>query len=122
MKTLQEAMGLRNALLSNFERSVTCATEQERRELLNIVIVGGGATGVEIAGALAEMKRYVLPKDYPDMNENLLQIYLIEAGNRLLSCSQAWHLYHLRNQPNSCAKWASMYGWTRKYWITATIK
>ena len=85
MKTLQEAMGLRNALLSNFERSVTCATEQERRELLNIVIVGGGATGVEIAGALAEMKRYVLPKDYPDMNENLLQIYLIEAGNRLLS-------------------------------------
>ena len=85
MKTLQEAMGLRNALLSNFERSVTCATEQERRELLNIVIVGGGATGVEIAGALAEMKRYVLPKDYPDMNENLLQIYLIEAGSRLLS-------------------------------------
>ena len=78
-------MGLRNALLGNFERSVTCATEQERRELLNIVIVGGGATGVEIAGALAEMKRYVLPKDYPDMNETLLQIYLIEAGSRLLS-------------------------------------
>lgn len=85
MKTLSEAMGLRNALLSNFERSVTCATEQERRELLNIVIVGGGATGVEVAGALAEMKRYVLPKDYPDMDNNLLHIYLLEATNRLLS-------------------------------------
>ena len=85
MKTLSEAMGLRNALLSNFERSVTCATEQERRELLNIVIVGGGATGVEIAGALAEMKHYVLPKDYPDMDKDLLRIYLLEATNRLLS-------------------------------------
>ena len=85
MKTLAEAMGLRNALLANFERSVTCATEQERTELLNIVIVGGGATGVEIAGALAEMKHYVLPKDYPDMDNNLLHIYLLEATNRLLS-------------------------------------
>lgn len=85
MKTLSEAMGLRNALLSNFERSVTCATEQERRELLNVVIVGGGATGVEIAGALAEMKRYVLPKDYPDMDKDLLHIYLLEATDRLLS-------------------------------------
>ena len=60
MKTLPEAMGLRNALLSNLERSITCATEQERNELQNIVIVGGGATGVEIAGVLSEMKRYVL--------------------------------------------------------------
>ena len=85
MKTLSEAMGLRNALLGNFERAVTCATEQERRELLNIVIVGGGATGVEIAGALAEMKRYILPKDYPDMDNNLLHIYLLEATDRLLA-------------------------------------
>ena len=60
MKTLPEAMGLRNALLSNLERSITCATEQERNELQNIVIVGGGATGVEIAGVLSEMKKYGL--------------------------------------------------------------
>lgn len=84
MKTVSEAMGLRNALLSNFERSITCGTEQERRELLNIVIVGGGATGVEIAGALSEMKKYVLPYDYPDMENSQLHIYLIEAGARLL--------------------------------------
>ena len=85
MKTVPEAMGLRNALLSNFERALTCATEEERQELLNVVIVGGGATGVEIAGALAEMRRYVIPYDYPDMDSSLMHIYLIEASDRLLA-------------------------------------
>ncbi len=85
MKTVPEAMGLRNALLSNLERALTCATEEERQELLNVVIVGGGATGVEIAGALSEMKRYVIPYDYPDMDSSLMHIHLIEAGNRLLA-------------------------------------
>lgn len=85
MKTVPEAMGLRNALLSNFERALTCATEEEHQELLNVVIVGGGATGVEIAGALAEMRRYVIPYDYPDMDSSLMHIYLIEAGDRLLA-------------------------------------
>lgn len=85
MKTVPEAMGLRNALLSNFERALTCATEEERQELLNVVIVGGGATGVEIAGALSEMKRYVIPYDYPDMDSSLMHIYLIEAGDRLIA-------------------------------------
>lgn len=85
MKTVPEAMGLRNALLSNLERALTCATEEERQELLNVVIVGGGATGVEIAGALAEMRRYVIPYDYPDMDSSLMHIYLIEAGDRLLA-------------------------------------
>ena len=84
MKTLPEAMGLRNALLGNLERSITCATEQERNELQNIVIVGGGATGVEIAGVLSEMKKYVLPADYPDMDSSQLNIFLIEAAGRLL--------------------------------------
>ena len=85
MKNVSEAMGLRNALLDNFERALTCASDVERQELLNVVIVGGGATGVEIAGALSEMKNYVLPKDYPDLPKGLMNIYLIEAGNRLLS-------------------------------------
>lgn len=85
MKNVSEAMGLRNALLDNFERALTCADEQERQELLNVVIVGGGATGVEIAGALSEMKNFVLPKDYPDLPASLMHIYLIEAGPRLLA-------------------------------------
>ena len=85
MKTVAEAMGLRNTLLSNLERAVTCASEEERQELLNVVIVGGGATGVEIAGALSQMKRYVIPYDYPDMDASRMHIHLIEAGDRLLA-------------------------------------
>jgi len=84
MKNVSEAMGLGNALLDNFERALTCASDIERQELLNIVIVGGGATGVEIAGALSEMKNFVLPKDYPDLPASLMNIYIIEAGPRLL--------------------------------------
>lgn len=85
MKNVSEAMGLRNALLANFERAVTCATNLERQELLNVVVVGGGATGVEVAGVLSEMKKFVLPHDYPDMASSLMHIYLIEAGPRLLA-------------------------------------
>ena len=85
MKTASEAMGLQNAILGNLERSITCATKQEQQELLNVVIVGGGATGVEVAGVIAEMKHTILPHDYPDLDPSLMNIYLIEAGNRLLS-------------------------------------
>lgn len=85
MKTLSESMGLRNALLDNFERALTCTSPQEKQELLNIVIVGGGATGVEIAGALSEMKNFVLPKDYPDLPNSMMNIYLIESQSRLLA-------------------------------------
>lgn len=85
MKTVSEAMGLQNAILANLERAITCSTKVEQQELLNVVIVGGGATGVEVAGVLSEMKRTVLPHDYPDLDPGLMNIYLIEAGNRLLS-------------------------------------
>ena len=101
MKTLSESMGLRNAILDNIERALTCATEKERQELLNVVIVGGGATGVEIAGALSEMKNFVLPKDYPDLPNSLMNIYLIESQPRLLAAmsekSSARVLKYLRS-------------------------
>ncbi len=84
MKNVSEAMGLQNALLENLERALTCASERERMELLNVVIVGGGATGVEVAGALSEMKKYIIPKDYPDLPSSLVNVYLVEAGPRLL--------------------------------------
>ncbi len=85
MKSVGEALRIRNTILENFERALNTDDDLEQRELMNIVIVGGGATGVELAGALAEMKRFVLPKDYPEMDFNKMGIYLVEAGNRLLS-------------------------------------
>lgn len=84
MKTVMEARALRTHLLTGFEQALIEEDPIKRRQLLNIAIVGGGATGVEIAGALAEMKRYIFQKDYPDMNSSTLDIYLIEGGPRLL--------------------------------------
>ncbi len=87
MKSISEAMSLRNRILSNLEKAVTLFDqyEDEKKALLNVVVVGGGPTGVEIAGAIAEMKHFVLPKDYPDLNLDLMQISLIEGSPSLLA-------------------------------------
>lgn len=85
MKTIAEVLDLRNSLLMNFENALTAGTEAEREMLLNIVIIGAGPSGVEIAGALAEMNRYVLPKDYPEFKDIRANIYLIEATDRVLN-------------------------------------
>jgi len=84
MKSVSEAMALRNRLLMSFEKAVTLRDQNEKKALLNVVVVGGGPTGVEIAGAIAEMKNFVLPKDYPDQNFDLMQINLIEGSPALL--------------------------------------
>ena len=84
MKSVSEAVYLRNTLLLNLEKAVTIRDEAKLRQLLNIIVVGGGPTGVEVCGALAEMRRFILPKDYPDLNFDLMQITLIEANPHLL--------------------------------------
>ena len=84
MKSVSEAMALRNRLLMSFEKAVTLRDQNEKKALLNIIVVGGGPTGVEVAGAIAEMKNFVLPKDYPDQNFDLMQITLIEGSHSLL--------------------------------------
>lgn len=84
MKSVSEAMALRNRLLLSFEKAVTLRDQNEKKALLNIVVVGGGPTGVEVAGAIAEMKSFVLPKDYPDQNFDLMKINLIEGSGKLL--------------------------------------
>lgn len=85
MKSVGEALHLRNTLLEDYERSLVTPGFDERQSLVDIVIVGGGPTGVELAGSLAEMKRYVLPKDYPELDVNAeVDIYLIQAGPLLL--------------------------------------
>jgi NADH dehydrogenase len=85
MKSTTEAMQLRNKLLQNLEDSLTAKNEEEKKALLNIVIVGGGPTGVEVAGTLAEMKKHVLPKDYPEINFSEMKIFLIEAAPKTLN-------------------------------------
>ena len=84
MKTLYESMNLRNVLLQNIEKALVSDSPEAREALLTVAIVGGGPSGVEIAGALAEMKRYVLPKDYPYLETEQFKIHLIDASPRLL--------------------------------------
>lgn len=83
MKSVTEALDLRSLILQNVERSLT--PSEDRKKYLNFVIAGGGPTGVETAGALSELKRHVLPCDYPELNFNEARIILIEAGTRLLA-------------------------------------
>ncbi|MBK9221864.1 MAG: NAD(P)/FAD-dependent oxidoreductase [Saprospiraceae bacterium] len=84
LKSVSEALYLRNSILDDLEKAVTTLHLEEQEHLLNIIIVGGGPTGVELAGALAEMKRHILPKDYPDLNSQKMEIHVIQASDRLL--------------------------------------
>lgn len=85
MKSVPEALNLRSLFLQNFEASLLTSDLRERERLMNYVIVGGGPTGVELAGAMAELKNHVLPNDYPDLDIRRMKISLIEAGESLLS-------------------------------------
>lgn len=84
MKSVGEALGLRNRLLENFEKALVSDNQEDRIGLMNVVVVGGGPTGVEVSGTLAEMKIHVLPKDYPELDFDLMQIHIIESGAELL--------------------------------------
>ncbi len=84
MKSLRESIDLRSVIIQNFEIALTLSSIPEREKYMNFVIVGGGATGVELAGALAELKKNILPKDYPDLDLSQMQIHLIEASDRIL--------------------------------------
>jgi len=84
LKDLGEALQLRNHVLECLEHASTAATDRERQRLLTFCIVGGGPTGVEYAGALAELARLVLPREYPELSPSSLRILLLEGGGRLL--------------------------------------
>ncbi len=83
MKTAEDALAMRNHILSNFEKAAASGREK-RAALLHIVIAGGGPTGVEIAGALAEMRENILHKDYSELSPKDMQITLVEGSDRLL--------------------------------------
>jgi NADH dehydrogenase len=84
LKTLTDAINIRSHLLSNLEDAVLRCIQRDRESFSSVLIVGGGPAGVELAGALAEFKRYILPKDYPELRETPVRIILAEGTDRLL--------------------------------------
>ncbi len=84
MKTIPQSLNIRSLILENFEQALLTNDIDERHSLMNFVLVGGGPTGVELAGALAEMKKAILPKDYPDLDVRKMEINLVQGSNRIL--------------------------------------
>jgi len=84
LKSIPESLALRNHILMNFERASSIDNEKKRQELLTIVIVGGGPTGVEVAGALAEMRKWIIPRDYHEIDHRKVKIAVVEASGKLL--------------------------------------
>lgn len=85
MKTLDDAMSMRNILLQRLERATVTTDELEKEKLTTVVVVGGGPTGVEISGMFAEMRNSILRNDYPELEGIKTEIYLVDGGEALLS-------------------------------------
>ncbi len=84
IKSIEDALALRNTILTNFELALQVSDERKMNSLMDFVIVGGGPTGVEIAGALSELRKHVFPKDYPELNFVNMDIHLVQSGPQLL--------------------------------------
>lgn len=84
LKSAPQSIRCRNQILYNLEKAANTKDPEKRRRLLSFVVIGGGPTGVEIAGALGEMKRYVVPREYPSIPQNDMRIVLVEAAPKLL--------------------------------------
>jgi NADH dehydrogenase len=85
MKSTVEALQLRNRLIQNFEDAAVATDPHEKEALLTVVVVGGGATGVEVSGAIADMRKYVLHKDYPELDFSTMKIFLLEGSSKTLA-------------------------------------
>lgn len=89
LKSTSESISLRNQVLAALETASTCTDAENRLAWLNFVVVGGGPTGVEVAGALGEMKKYILPREYPDLDPSEVHVILSEGSDRLLRTMSA---------------------------------
>jgi len=84
MKSVPQALNIRSLVLQNFEKAAISQSEEEKKAFLNFVIIGAGPTGVELSGAFAELKNNILPKEYHDLNPDLMKIHLLEGSERVL--------------------------------------
>ncbi len=84
LKSINDAINLRSWILQNLEKSIDGISEEEKQKLIKFIVVGGGPAGVEMAGALAEFKKYLLANDYPEIKSEYMKIYLIQSGERVL--------------------------------------
>lgn len=85
MKNIAEALNIRSMLLQNLEKALVTTDEAERNALLTFVVVGGGPTGVELSGAIAELRKYILCKDYPGLCEADMKVFLVEGKSEVLA-------------------------------------
>jgi len=85
MKSVSQAILIRNILLENYEEALNLPVEADQEKIMNIVVVGGGPTGVELAGSIADMKKFVFPSDYPELDFTRMKIFILEAADRLLA-------------------------------------
>jgi NADH dehydrogenase len=85
MKSIKEALNIRSYVLQNFEEAVLRKNMSDRERYLNFVVVGGGPTGVELSGAIAEIQLHMLKKDYPELSEHEMKVYLIEGTGKILA-------------------------------------
>ena len=85
MKSVSEALYLRNSILEDYEKALLTSDPTEQEALMDVVIVGGGPTGVEIAGSLAEMRENILPKEYKELNYRRMDIILVQGADRVLN-------------------------------------
>lgn len=119
IKTVAEAAHTRDEILDRFERGALCKDKDRRRQLLTFLVVGGGPSGVEIAGALGEMKKYILSKEYPELEPDDVTITLVEGTGSLLGAmsrkSQEYALEALRNLMVNVRLNTTMKDYTDKY-------
>jgi len=112
LKTVMDALSIRSLLLREFETAVTRIHSDEKKVLLNFVIIGGGATGIEIAGALAEFKKHIVASDYPELEPGLMNIHLIEAADRLLP---------MMSEKSSLRAYRDLNGMGVKVWLNTRV-
>ena len=119
IKTIAEAAHTRDEILDRLERGALCQDRERRRQLLSFLVVGGGPAGVEIAGALGEMKKYILKKEYPELEPDDVTITLLEGTDRLLGAmsekSQKYALESLRKLMVNVRLNTMMKDYTDKY-------